>query len=76
MRGWKVGISVLRVLPPVSNLTEAMVSSDFADRKHKKLVLFDVDGTLTPARRVCEYRPSGLFVHDSLKSIIRMRRQR
>ncbi|KAL5536971.1 PMM1 [Sanghuangporus sanghuang] len=28
-----------------------MVSSDFADRKHKKLVLFDVDDTLTPARR-------------------------
>ncbi|TDL25804.1 eukaryotic phosphomannomutase [Rickenella mellea] len=28
-----------------------MASSDFADRSHKKLVLFDVDGTLTPARR-------------------------
>ncbi|KAH8105017.1 eukaryotic phosphomannomutase [Phellopilus nigrolimitatus] len=28
-----------------------MVSPDFADRKHKKLVLFDVDGTLSPARR-------------------------
>ncbi|KAK7466297.1 Phosphomannomutase 1 [Stygiomarasmius scandens] len=28
-----------------------MVSSEFADRTHKKLVLFDVDGTLTPARR-------------------------
>jgi len=29
-----------------------MASADFADRTHKKLVLFDVDGTLTPARRV------------------------
>ncbi|KAH8116386.1 eukaryotic phosphomannomutase [Phellopilus nigrolimitatus] len=28
-----------------------MVSSDFADRKHKKLVLFDVDDTLSPPRR-------------------------
>ncbi|TRM65279.1 eukaryotic phosphomannomutase [Schizophyllum amplum] len=28
-----------------------MVSSAFADRPHKKLVLFDVDGTLTPARQ-------------------------
>ncbi|KAG7093779.1 Phosphomannomutase 1 [Marasmius oreades] len=28
-----------------------MVSSDFADRPHKKLVLFDVDGPLTPARQ-------------------------
>ena len=28
-----------------------MVSPDFADRKHKKLVLFDVDDTLTPARQ-------------------------
>jgi len=28
-----------------------MVSSDFADRPLKKLVLFDVDGTLTPARQ-------------------------
>ncbi|EJD07509.1 eukaryotic phosphomannomutase [Fomitiporia mediterranea MF3/22] len=25
--------------------------SDFADRRHKKLILFDVDETLTPARR-------------------------
>ncbi|EJD07508.1 eukaryotic phosphomannomutase [Fomitiporia mediterranea MF3/22] len=25
--------------------------TSFADRRHKKLVLFDVDGTLTPARR-------------------------
>lgn len=29
--------------------------SVFADRPLKKLVLFDVDGTLTPARQVCEY---------------------
>ncbi|THU91510.1 eukaryotic phosphomannomutase [Dendrothele bispora CBS 962.96] len=28
-----------------------MVSADFADRTYKKLVLFDVDGTLTPARQ-------------------------
>lgn len=28
-----------------------MVSSVFADRPHKKLVLFDVDGTLSPARQ-------------------------
>ena len=28
-----------------------MVSADFADRPIKKLVLFDVDGTLTPARQ-------------------------
>ncbi|KAJ7931725.1 eukaryotic phosphomannomutase [Mycena leptocephala] len=28
-----------------------MVSSAFSDRPHKKLVLFDVDGTLTPARQ-------------------------
>jgi phosphoserine phosphatase len=30
-----------------------MVHSSFGDRKYKKLVLFDVDGTLTPARQVC-----------------------
>jgi len=29
-----------------------MVSSDFSDRPLKKLVLFDVDGTLTPARQL------------------------
>ena len=29
-----------------------MVSTPFADRPIKKLVLFDVDGTLSPARRV------------------------
>ena len=28
-----------------------MVSADFADRPIKKLVLFDVDDTLTPARQ-------------------------
>jgi phosphoserine phosphatase len=27
----------------------------FADRPHKKLILFDVDGTLTPARQVCVF---------------------
>ena len=31
-----------------------MGSLDFADRKHKKLLLFDVDDTLTLARRVGE----------------------
>lgn len=30
-----------------------MVSQAFADRPNKKLILFDVDGTLTPARQVC-----------------------
>lgn len=30
---------------------QIMVSADFADRPIKKLVLFDVDGTLTPARQ-------------------------
>ena len=29
-----------------------MVSAAFTDRPLKKLVLFDVDGTLTPARQV------------------------
>lgn len=29
-----------------------MSTSAFADRPQKKLVLFDVDGTLTPARLV------------------------
>lgn len=29
-----------------------MMYPAFDDRKYKKLVLFDVDGTLTPARRV------------------------
>ena len=29
-----------------------MASQDFSDRPSKKLVLFDVDGTLTPARQV------------------------
>lgn len=29
-----------------------MASQDFTDRPIKKLVLFDVDGTLTPARQV------------------------
>ncbi len=29
-----------------------MASQDFADRPLKKLLLFDVDGTLTPARQV------------------------
>jgi trehalose-6-phosphatase len=33
-----------------------MVSAAFADRPQKKLVLFDVDGTLTPARQVSLYR--------------------
>ena len=31
---------------------ELMASQDFSDRPIKKLVLFDVDGTLTPARQV------------------------
>jgi len=29
-----------------------MSPPDFSDRPNKKLVLFDVDGTLTPARQV------------------------
>jgi hypothetical protein len=32
--------------------TELMASQDFSDRPSNKLVLFDVDGTLTPARQV------------------------
>jgi phosphomannomutase len=32
-----------------------MVSADFAERPVKKLVLFDVDGTLTPARQVIQH---------------------
>jgi phosphomannomutase len=31
-----------------------MVSADFAERPIKKLVLFDVDGTLSPARQVIQ----------------------
>jgi phosphomannomutase len=30
-----------------------MPSQEFSDRPINKLVLFDVDGTLTPARQVC-----------------------
>jgi hypothetical protein len=37
----------------IPNLFE--MSSAFGDRKYNKLVLFDVDGTLTPARQVCHY---------------------
>ena len=32
-----------------------MPSRTFADRPLNKLVLFDVDGTLTPARQVCTH---------------------
>ena len=32
-----------------------MVSKSFSDRPLKKLCLFDVDGTLTPARQVLLY---------------------
>lgn len=44
--------SVLRHLisPKVPTRTAATMSSNFADRR--TLVLFDVDGTLTPARLV------------------------
>lgn len=38
-----------------------MVSADFANRPMKKLVLFDVDGTLTPARKVCFYNQGRSF---------------
>jgi hypothetical protein len=37
----------------IPNLFE--MSSAFGDRKYNKLVLFDVDETLTPARQVCHY---------------------
>lgn len=37
--------------PTPSASHQIMVSADFADRPIKKLVLFDVDGTLTPARQ-------------------------
>lgn len=33
-----------------------MTSSAFSDRSSRILVLFDVDGTLTPARQVCHPR--------------------
>ena len=39
-----------------SNSHSIMVSQDFSDRPIKKLVLFDVDGTLTPARQVYLFR--------------------
>jgi hypothetical protein len=38
----------------LSNRT-IMVSADFAERPVKKLVLFDVDGTLSPARQVIQH---------------------
>lgn len=38
-----------------------MASQDFAGRPLKKLVLFDVDGTLTPARQVTSF--SVFLVH-------------
>lgn len=40
------------ILYILASLILTMVSSIFADRPIKKLVLFDVDGTLTPARKV------------------------
>ncbi len=53
-------IAILNVLRPFdttcSNLPSSsptMVSDAFASRPLKKLCLFDVDGTLTPARQVC-----------------------
>ena len=39
-----------------------MASQDFAGRPLKKLVLFDVDGTLTPARQVPSF--SVFLVHS------------
>lgn len=45
------------------SLPQTMVSSDFTDRPLKKLVLFDVDGTLTPARRVRRSPPdASIFI--------------
>jgi len=41
-----------------------MASQDFADRPIKKLLLFDVDGTLTPARQV---RVLSVFMNVALK---------
>ncbi len=37
-----------------------MASTDFADRKKKILLLFDVDGTLSLARQVCIGRPCAI----------------
>ena len=37
-----------------------MASQDFSDRPSKKLVLFDVDGTLTLARQVFLMTPTAL----------------
>jgi hypothetical protein len=47
--------------------TELMASQDFASRPINKLVLFDVDGTLTPARQVCSFmfgRMEPLYEHS------------
>ncbi|KAJ7746876.1 eukaryotic phosphomannomutase [Mycena maculata] len=44
-----------------------MVSSTFADRPHKKLILFDVDGTLTPARKVNGLTPEMIEVLRALR---------
>lgn len=43
-------LSKLREFSALAN-HQIMVSADFADRPTKKLVLFDVDNTLTPARQ-------------------------
>jgi phosphomannomutase len=44
-----------------------MASQDFTGRPLKKLVLFDVDGTLTPARQVCLFSVFVYSVQTSLQ---------
>ncbi|KAH9176051.1 eukaryotic phosphomannomutase [Lactarius sanguifluus] len=49
-----------------------MASQDFSGRPIKKLVLFDVDGTLTPARQVCLFPilPSRALIWRKKKVVI------
>ena len=62
--------ALLRVVAKETlQLDAIMVSSEFADRKHKKLVLFDVDGTLTPARRVSQKHYSRVHASIGLSRI-------
>ena len=42
-----------RATEPLATTSTTMVSAAFADRPLKTLCLFDVDGTLSPARQVC-----------------------
>ena len=51
------------------NRTANMVSQAFANRPTKKLLLFDVDGTLTPARQVrmpCAMRAGSVLIDSPI----------